>query len=267
MPDNNRLAVLLVGDLRLWSRASSYIFSFAEHLSSNVDYYFATWNKTRDHWWPEEKSISSIRDVTEQEIIAPFGDRNLINVQIVDQSATIPRQHLTIYYQSFLAKLANLAKNRHEFANGFVYDHVIEIRPDLYISHERLLQPEEKLPKDFEYIAGSEYTNNTFPYPQLNDFYSRSSSIGNDVISNRFFRQGYLYTGNFQHKYSPSGPNNHWVLLDYLYARRMSGRSFGHYETDGQIPVRPNFPEGDLNNVCPNDMKQWDMEWIKWQWS
>lgn len=267
MSKNNRLAVLLVGDLRLWKRAAPYIFSFAESLSDDVDYYFATWNKTRDHWWPEEKSILSIRNVTEQEIIEPFGDRRLIDLKLVDQSACISRKHLTIYYQSFLAKIANLAKNRFEFDNGFVYDQVIEVRPDLYTSYERLLTPEERLPEDFEFVAGPEYFNNNIPYPQLNDFYSRSSSIGNDVIANRFFRNGYLYSDRFNHQYTPSGPNNHWVLLDYLYARRMSGRGFGHYEISGQIPIRPNFPEVDLNNVHPEDMVNWDMEWIKWQWS
>lgn len=267
MSKNNRLAVLLVGDLRLWKRAAPYIFEFAEGLSNSVDYYFATWSKTRDYWWPEEKSINSIRDVTEREISEPFGDRNLIDIKIIDQAKAIPRQHLTIYYQSFLAKLANLAKNRYEFENGFVYDNVIEIRPDLYVSYERLLQPEDRLPGEFEYIAGPEYINNTFPYPQINDFYSRSSSFGNDVIANRFFRQCFMYSGKLNPNHTPSGPNNHWVLLDYLYARRMSGRAFGHYETDGQIPIRPNFPECDLNNVSLDDIKEWDMEWIKWQWS
>lgn len=264
---NNRLAVLLVGDLRLWKRASTYIFKFAETLSDNIDYYFATWDKTRDHWWPEEKSISSIRPVTEQEIREPFGNRNLIDVQVVNQDQCVKREHLTIYYQSFLAKLANLAKNRYEFEHGFVYDHVIEVRPDLYLSYEQLASPEARLPVDFEYIAGPEYVNETLPYLQLNDFYSRSSSIGNDVIANRYYRRGYLYTGNFEPQHTLCGPNNHWVLLDYLYARRMTCGAFGHHETNGQVPVRPNFPEGDLTNVCPDDMKQWDIEWIKWQWS
>lgn len=251
----NRLAVLLCGDFRAWPRASEYLFDYFDCLSDNIDYYFVTWNKTRDYWWPEHKSKTTERAVTEQDITEKFKSKNLAGFQLIDQSV-LPRFNLTFYYQSYLALHANQLKQACETANNFVYDQVIEIRPDLYIRHEDILT--ELLPcSDNEYVAGIPFFNNDLQLPQINDFYSRTSSKGNDIISQRFY---------YRMEENPSTQiNNHWLLLDYLNHTGM--RAHQQFVTLGDsIPIRPNFPTDNLNNYSMTELKSLDKEWIAYQW-
>lgn len=254
---------MICGDLRLWPQAAEYIFNFAETRAHQVDYYFATWSTTRDHWWPEDKSINSIRPVQDSDILDKFVGRNLIDCTIADQTR-LPRHDITIYYQSYLAKLANLAKRKYELENDFKYDQVIEVRPDLYLT-ERV----DSIPvcKDFEVIAGTPYDNNSVPFTQLNDFYYRSSSIGNDIISNRYYYRKSIEVLKFQNSFNHWGHklNNHWVLYDYLFARRISLHP-DVKEIKDQVPIRPNFPKDNLHEYSIYTLRKLDNEWIEYQW-
>lgn len=250
----NRLAVLLCGDFRAWPRASEYLFDYFEPLSDNIDYYFATWSTTRDYWWPEHKSKTTERLVTEEQLTEKFVNKNLIGYTIVDQSV-LPRYNLTFYYQSYLALQANKLKCQHESENNFVYDQVFEIRPDLYIRHRDIVN--ELTPcTDNEYIVGEPFYNTDLQLEQINDFCSRSSSIGNNIISNRFFHRN--------NENPDARINNHWLLLEYLKANLIPNK---HCTNLGDsIPIRPNFPRDNLDNYTMDELKQYDREWIAYQW-
>ena len=251
----NRLAVLLCGDFRAWPRASEYLFKYFEPLSDNIDYYFTTWSTTRDYWWPEHKSKTTEREVTKEQLIEKFAGKNLIDYRIIDQSV-LPRYNLTFYYQSYLALHANLMKCRNEFENNFRYDQVIEIRPDLYIRHRDI--ENELIPcSDSEYVVGELFYNSDLKLDQVNDFYSRSSSAGNNLISQRF---------NHRNNENPdTSINNHWLVLEYLNKVGLTANTQCSNLGDS-IPIRPNFPQDDLNNYSMDYLKQLDKEWIAYQW-
>lgn len=251
----SKIAVLLCGDFRAWPRASEYLFEYFEPLADNIDYYFATWSTTRDYWWPEHKSETTERVVTAQQLTEKFADKNLVGYTIVDQSV-LPRYNLTFYYQSYLALQANKLKCQNELKNNFVYDQVIEIRPDLYIRHRDIAN--ELTPcADNEYVAGELFFNNDLQLEQINDFYSRSSSAGNNIISQRFY---------YRNDEDPETKiNNHWLVLEYLRTSNMMPNQSCPNLGDS-IPIRPNFPQDNLNNYSMEYLKQLDKDWIAYQW-
>ena len=264
----NRLAVLLCGELRMWEQASTYIFDAMESRAEQVDYYFATWDKTRTFWWPEHSSEKTSRPVSADEITSKFVDRNLINYKLINQETALPRFGITMYYQSYLAKIANTCKRRYELDNNFVYDQVVELRPDIFIKNK---QTHEQIRSytDFEYAAGLVYLDNTISFPQITDFYSRLNSITNDVIANRHYYRKSVKLDNAMHTLThwPTRMNNHWVLLDYIYARRLI--SVGALaELGSQIIIRPNFPKDDLNNYSESELhERFTTPWLNWQWT
>jgi hypothetical protein len=264
-----KLAVLICGELRSWNRASDYIFAFAEDNALQVDYYFATWADTRDFWWPEEHSISSTRKVDPAEITSKFVDRNLINYKIINQ-AVLPRHDITFYYQSYLAKIANTLKRRHEFDNNFVYDQVMELRPDLYKPHSTTYNA-MVMCNEFEYLIGTIYDSDIISFPQIGDFYNRANSFTNDVIGNRFYYTNSVKMSKFNNTltYWPTQMNNHWVLLDYLLARRLASMvdNSNRLSEEISVVIRPNFPKDNLRNYSIEQLQEYTNEWIQWQWT
>lgn len=252
----NRLAVLLCGDFRAWPRASEYLFNYFEPLSDNIDYYFATWSTTRDYWWPEHKSVTTERTVTQEQLIEKFVNRSLIDFSIIDQSV-LPRYNLTFYYQAYLAKHANILKCRYETEHSFRYDQVIEIRPDLYIRH-RDIHNELTPCNNQEYIVGEPFYNSELKLQQVNDFYSRTSSLGNDIISERFYHRN--------NENPNTDINNHWLVLEYLNKIGFVPNNLCPNLGDS-IPIRPNFPADNLDNYSMEHLKQLDKEWITYQWT
>jgi hypothetical protein len=242
-----RLAILICGDLRTWSHTYENIFKYAEMWGETVDYYFATWNSTQDIWIPIEGKtihIDSKRPVTEQEIVDKFYGRNLIDCKIMDLDKFSNRM-VTFYYQAYLAKVANISKRRYELDNKFVYDQVIEIRPDLDIIFEQKQQQEECMQhcEDFEYKISHIFYGN-IRLPHLTDFYYRSNSLTNDVLGNRY------WFGRIQMEYNQAhwsiNTNNHWLLLSYVYTRRLLDNQLMNnpgsqytLEEHGIWPLRP----------------------------
>jgi hypothetical protein len=243
MSNLGKLAVLVCGEFRTWSRASKYIFDYADSLSSDVDYYFASW----------ETSLGN--RITDENITEEFikYNKNLIKYQIVQ---SIDWQHSSYYYQSYLAKLADIMKRRYEIDNNIIYDQVIEIRPDLYI--ERGTSSAIKL-GDFECLLYIE-NNGTVEFPGATDLCYQSSSFGSDVITNRYYYQKSKIMDHIrEYKHWELPFHNHQILSDYLYARRMKIIDTSRPTT--QIVIRPTFPDGDLREYDINHLVKYDKEY------
>lgn len=258
----HRLAVLICGDFRTWKNAAPYIFRFCDSFSGSVDYYFSTWSKT--HEWPDDLNGSKYKTVTDQDVLGPFNKKNLIDFKILD----LPKQHEkffnTFYYQAYLAKVANTLKNRYEFKNNFLYDYVIETRPDMYLGKgvTNCLENIKQL-GDFEYVNGVIFQIDS-AYPQCSDVYYRASTFCNDVISNRFFRNG-CNTIFFK---DPSQlemfvcADNHWLLLEYLYSRKLISLPQLPNELDRHIPIRSHYIDFDFDNFSDAEIQTLQKNWI-----
>lgn len=217
-----RLAVLICGDLRTWSQTYENIFKYAEMWGETVDYYVATWNSTQDIWIPIEGKtvhIDSKRPVTEQEIVDKFHGRNLIDCKIMDLSK-LDTTLVTFYYQAYLSKITNISKRKYELDNKFVYDQVIELRPDLDIDFEKKKRQQNCMEhcNDFEYKISHLFYGN-IKIPHLTDFYYRGNSLTNDVLSNRYWFGCNIM--KFNQSNQSINTNNHWLLLSYVYTRRL----------------------------------------------
>lgn len=255
----SRAAVLVAGDFRTWPRASQYIFDYVDDICQQADYYFATWSTTRDYWYPQMHSEKTQRNVTDHDIKTKFIENNktLINFVIVtDRPAVF---YGTNYLQSYLANRANLLKRRYELDNGFVYDQVLEIRPDLYIYDSN----KENITnlKDFELlmdvtrdvlVPGSQL------FPEAIDFYYRTNSLTSDIMCNRFFYQKSLHVEFYRTQYDhwPLPIHNHTILADYVLVRRL--HSIANQDSFQQIVIRPNFPPGDLRTIPYEEL--WELQ-------
>lgn len=254
----NRIAVLLAGDFRQWPRAAEYIFAFAEQQADIVDYYFATWTTTQDFWnVVNDKEANKQRPVIETNITCEFikHNKNLINFQLVKNFNTSP--HPTFYHQTYLAKLANIMKRRYELDNDFVYTQVFEIRPDLYIFDRDINIP--VILTDFEWSAEFSYKSKHVnqQWPSASDLYYQANSFGNDIMAERYYYQKSMEaikvsgTNKIKH-WGYVLHNNHWILLDYSYARRM--QAIPLVTPFCKIPIRPNFPQDDLRKYSYNEL-------------
>ena len=254
----DRLAILLSGDFRYWPRAAEYIFKFAENRANQVDYYFATWTTTRDYWYPQPTSIATERPVTDSDVTEKFTNRNLIAYKLVNQ---LPEYPTSNYYQSYLGNIANILKRQHELDNNFVYDQVIEIRPDLYI-RDKSDTIEITHFTDFECLVEIQYTGSEkIHFPQATDFYYQTNSFGSDVMASRFYYQKSIEAAKIE-KYShwPMIMHNHWILVDFIYARRMQHRyNNGSIE---QLAIRPNFPQDDLRKYTYQELFNIEAEFL-----
>lgn len=91
-------------------------------MAKTVDYYFYTWDENGYY----------DRKVSPRNIEIYFG-KMLKKYEIVDTSSLDSKNK--IYRLSYLAKKAQLAKQQVEQDEGFVYDYVVETRPDLYLGY------------------------------------------------------------------------------------------------------------------------------------
>ena len=243
-----RLAVLLCGDLRTWDQACESIFKYSESIGKTVDYYFATWNSTRDLWIHPSLRDQTKRYISEQEITSKFSERNLVSVRIFDLDK-VDQYAVTYYYQSFLSKIANIEKRKYELANNFVYDQVIELRPDLGVDFDAKENgigiKNIRDCKNFEYKISHVHYGCDLRIPHLTDFYFRSDSFTNDVLSNRYWFS--KDTMKYSQAHSGLNVNNHWLLSSYVMHRRLLDNELFSdpgilytIEEHGIWPIRPN---------------------------
>jgi hypothetical protein len=143
-------------------------------------------------------------------------------------------------------------KRQYELDNDFVYDQVIELRPDLYIGADAIVNNLG----DFECLIYIENPG-TVEIPGASDLHYQSSSFGNDVMSNRFYYTKAIELNLINKDYWPGlSMHNHHILTDYLFLRRMKiNDRFRPYK---QIVIRPNFPDGNLDDCSVAELVEFD---------
>jgi hypothetical protein len=259
----NRLAVLICGDFRTWKIAAPYLFRFCETFSDNVDYYFATWQDTQEFSFPTNKTELTVKKVTDKDITDPFKGKNLVDYKIMP----LPKRHNefknTFYYQAYLAKVANILKNKYEFNNNLNYDNVIETRPDMYLGKGVNISKDtyDQL-GDFDYVNGPVFQQQS-SYPQCADVYYRSSTFCNDIVSNRFFRCGYnfFFYGNSNKLDNFIVTNNHWMLMDYFYTRKLIAKPEFKAEIQAPIPIRFQYANTDFDSLTLDELIDLHQDW------
>lgn len=256
----DRLAVLIAGELRTWDSVCPYIFKFFEGRADQIDYFFATWNVDGLNGTP--------RPVTSDEITSPFTkyNQNLVSYLVEEP---IPRRPTTFYYQSWLALRANKLKKEHEQANNFVYDQVVETRPDLYIRRVSI-KPFEMIPPMTVFntwIAREEVDGIPVTHKiHVDDVYIRSDSPTNDIISQRYYysfpEENYKPRNvNGKMVYDPNYTNHHCVYGNYLREKNIAvTNKFQDYLF--RIVTRPNFPFDNLDVIRGQSL--WDDYYWKW---
>jgi hypothetical protein len=236
-----RIAVIITGEVRTWSITKQSIFDYVESLSDNIDYYFVSWNETTEFW--KHDSLRQIKKtVTDADIIQSFNNRNLVSYKLIPLIET----DNGYYLRAHLSKIANILKRQYELKNDFIYDQVVELRPDVYI-------PKKSNVKiaccDFEYVVGEVYTHYQ-ELPSIPDLYLRTSSAGNDILAtrnsyNRFddikqFKNLLVRSMDFEPV--PSSRDPHYILLDFIMSKRLIPLK-NQSEAEQATVVRPNFPD------------------------
>jgi hypothetical protein len=254
----NRMAVLLVGELRTWPIAHRYLFNLFADKAQQVDYYFVTWNTSTE---TGQEVI-----VTDADVVSPFNDynQNLVSYKIIEP---IGKQRTTFWNQSWLAKVGNILKRQHEQEQGFVYDQVVETRPDIYLRRNTQNRPWEPC-KDFDYEAGM-LTNNDNGFLCIDDWYFRTNSFTNDLLASRYSYKKPLKHYTTMSKVHWQFYNQHWSMVQHLYRRMLKPRSQEFTpgwktSTDYSFfcAIRPNFPtDVDLDTVPWETLDQWFISW------
>lgn len=200
-----RLAVLLAGEFRTWSYCSKYLFRFFKDRAEQVDYFFATWDRSND--LPGKL-------ITDVDVRGPFLE-NGISPAGISIIPPIGRKVNTFYNQAYLAKVANILKKEHELRNNFVYDQVVETRPDIYI---RVHEAPWTMMADYEFCNCNHFKwDNGFH--TMEDVYYRSNSFTNDLISNRYWfrkRQNSFVYYPIGGEYIKTWNNHHSLAVEYF---------------------------------------------------
>jgi hypothetical protein len=176
----SRLAVILIGQYRTWPICSKYLLNFFEDKAEQTDYFFVTWDKTNtysDGVWSD-----LVVDVTEEQITKFFNKDQKVTCMVLPD---IPEVH-TYYRMAYLSREANKLKKDFESKNNFVYDQVVETRPDMYLrSYPRGgLECKWPLCNDYEYNGGEILNVNTRDL-FMPDCYLRTNSATHDILSQR----------------------------------------------------------------------------------
>lgn len=245
MKSINRLAVILVGELRTWETASKYLFNFFDRIADNVDYFFVTWNVS--------SQTGELIDITDNDVLAPFQkyNKNIVDYKILEP---IGKHRTTFYNQAWLAKVGNILKRKHEAKNNFIYDQVIETRPDCYFRSFTNV-PSKPMA---HHPSGNWVNCNDFEYegdiPSLGlghgglmgmaDIYFRTNSFTNDIIADRYYyRRSKSMSTIVNHTFWGFN-NHHVVIVDLFYNRRLKPCT---YRSQADFLffccVRPNFPK------------------------
>jgi hypothetical protein len=257
-----------------------------EHLSDNIDYYFVTWNYSSLFWYSQARTGMLLstdhnvtRAITETDVTGYFQNKNLVAYQIIDPNQVPGDLPCSFYYNAYLAKIATLLKSRYEFDNDFVYDQVIEIRPDLYITEP--VRANGLLCGDYDYIAegGTLYRPEhtvTECVPRLGDFFRQTNSFGNDVLGNRHSHKRHIKSIDSNHLHNVLANvicGNEWLLLDYIHSRRMNYHpkavATEYLPTELEwsrnsnmiFPFRPNYPEN-IEELTHAEVAELDRRWL-----
>jgi hypothetical protein len=252
----NRVAVLLIGELRTWEHSSNYIINALNSVAENVDWYLVTWDT-------DESSGESIH-IVDADVLLPF-QKNNIEPAGYKILPTIGKQRTTFYNNAWLSKVANILKREVECSEDFVYDNVIECRVDLYLKkNNKNLQPCH----EFELIGPS--AGNLNGIMASADLYFRSGSYTNDILSNRYrsrpAKNHYTMVSQVYQKFN----DHHWVLNQYIKSKFLDVLTV---KDSLMVPFRDNFPTDEnldnmsfeeLNDLFFNFKKIWDQRKINY---
>jgi len=237
-----RLAVLLVGEYRTWPIASAAIFNFFNNRAEQIDYYFVTWDKSGEQF------------ISDADITDYFQNKNLIAYKRVP----VKNENHTYYKQTYLAKVANILKRTTEQTQEFVYDQVVETRPDMFLRPNGL---EWKLCPDFyhrisivdEYYLGQ---------PWMLDLYYRSSSLTNDILSNRYYNCVSKFNDLANQISGVSFRNHHWYLARYVMDHNLISMCNSMTDVDYEFHtvIRPNFPT-EVLSLSNKELWQYSEDW------
>lgn len=239
MLDNlGKIAVIITGEYRTWAVSKKYIFNFFNSSNVEVDYFFVTW----DTIGYNNKTV----DI--EEIYTSFTGKKLIQAW-VEKSPLDKNNTINFLLKAHLSKIANIFKRRYELENNFVYDNVIEIRPDLYLG---ATTDNAKHCNDFEIVVSEWWVSDECPFPMIADLYFRTTSIGHDIISTRNQYGKFKQLNNFtdlirkNYEYLPmlSTQDPHFMLSDFLLHRRMILTPTVKNEVSAVV-IRPTVPEDD----------------------
>ena len=208
---SNRLAVIIVGELRTWERCAPYTLTLFDNVDYQVDYFFSTWTVNVTDTGPQP--------VTEQHILAPFQHKNLNCVYSLHEP--IGTKVTTYYNKAYLSKMGNILKRQKEIEENFVYDQVVEIRPDVYYRpHWKFFKT---IVNESELLIDGGFFMSHHNYPGVGDVYYRSTSLTNDIMSNRYYHRkshshySYMHNTGCLEKFH----NHHLILADYILDHRL----------------------------------------------
>jgi hypothetical protein len=233
------LAVLVAGEYRTWQASAKYLFKLFQDRADRVDYFFATWNYTRG------------QPVIRDDVQEPFDrfNQNLVGQIVIPQ---IGQKVSTFYNQAYLAKLVNILKRENELKNNFVYDQVVETRPDIY------MRPNTKdwiIMKDYEVCNCGGIMTSSMGFPEIDDVYYRSTSFTNDIIANRYWHRKpanhYIHSGNGAIQ---NWHNHHCMIMEYFNSNGVKFVSSVHDFIPPHIAIRDHavhvdFDLGDLESL------------------
>ena len=176
----NRLAVILIGQYRTWPICSKYLLNFFEDKANRVDYFFVTWDKTSVYVngaWSDP-----VIKVTYDQLSEFFDKDQNVWYKIISD---IPNIH-TYYRMAYLSREANKLKQEIESQNNFVFDQVVETRPDMYFRSypKGSLESKWLICGDYQY-SGGEITNIGHRDLFMPDCYLRTNSFTHNILSQR----------------------------------------------------------------------------------
>jgi len=231
-----RIAVCISGQLRNWNVLSK-MFELYNSIHKDVQYdFFLT------SWIDEDEDIANSTFITSS---------RLFDMDITTSQSIITESPKSNYvYFTYLLKQVHVLRNEYEHINGIVYDCVISIRPDLFISLEvlrtiniitnsnnhRMISPKLIYTKtgtvvhhddvQREEVSGDLLDNYTLDDLFTDDAFFVGHPKTFDVFSN-------LYNDVFINK---TEPNNgyHMGVAHYLMTKRISNQpllSIGQFST------------------------------------
>ena len=168
----SKLAVILIGQFRTFKITNKYLCEFFANKAECVDYYFVTWPTSGGH---NTRYFENVVDVVDSDITDCFQGQRLIDYRIVPD---IAKKH-TYYRMAYLSKIAQQLKKTKELADNFVYDQVVETRPDVYL----------RSAGDWPIVKPSHYGGHPVEIKNdhafINDLYIRADSATHDIIADR----------------------------------------------------------------------------------
>lgn len=244
---HNRVAVLVAGELRYWDKTAPTIVNAFDKYGNTVDYYIAAWSSSACPVYGEAFNPVTTA-VTSEYVLSHFPSNKVECFVVSDQISA--KLKSTYDKQSYLAKVANTIKNRRELADNFVYDLVVEVRPDLYI----IDFPEPPLLANFEFATTSSHT------PQhvlrnAEDVFCVTDSVTNDIMTARgmFNKIELAHTVAVNSMFS----HGHWRIAKF---RKSFMLQFVHLHDFKCHIFRSNSP-ADPSTISPQLAEQLELEY------